>query len=484
MDPNKKYKIMDSESELHQKFYDQLKKLELKKINEVIDKAFVGKAFIAAIGNPDPPGGKFSTVKGIEQAWNAVGTVGQGGVNFKGLHPDYVIFDEAPSMQEIQKAYLDLAVDSDKFKAALMALDPPIWQTASPVKMFGKSFTCYVEVRDDKGKMIMIPLSQPPMLETEYTVADGPQAKMLNPAITVEAVHQVFEDGETTVIKGPFTVQGVWNQVKQPVKIVKEPVTLKAKSITIDHKGTLHNLSVGDYFTIDFNVDLVGNHPAAGVVFKHQETVKVVGFNYGQDAPDFKPSPFLLNKKSPEEEVKLRERQHRSNGTFSSTWIEKKKCFLIAGYHGNKRYEVILGEPIPLGSGSKALEELFGHGEPVPQELRLMIRNCNTALIGNLRERTDAFKHPKLHSIKVKCPGLGEKFPKVISFNNKGCDYHNGEPADIFNLIQHLNDSHKWTREQIADWIDTLDEQPVFYPIIELERMANSARVVVVESPF
>lgn len=33
--------------------------------------------------------------------------------------------------------------------------------------------------------------------------------------------------------------------------------------------------------------------------------------------------------------------------------------------------------------------------------------------------------------------------------------------------IMELNDEHKWTREKIADWLDTLDKQPVFYPKID-----------------
>jgi hypothetical protein len=38
------------------------------------------------------------------------------------------------------------------------------------------------------------------------------------------------------------------------------------------------------------------------------------------------------------------------------------------------------------------------------------------------------------------------------------------QPGSISNVIQHLNDVHEWTREKIADWLDTLDEQPIFYP--------------------
>jgi hypothetical protein len=34
----------------------------------------------------------------------------------------------------------------------------------------------------------------------------------------------------------------------------------------------------------------------------------------------------------------------------------------------------------------------------------------------------------------------------------------------LSSIIMDLNDNVGWTREQIADWLDTLDDQPVFYP--------------------
>lgn len=33
---------------------------------------------------------------------------------------------------------------------------------------------------------------------------------------------------------------------------------------------------------------------------------------------------------------------------------------------------------------------------------------------------------------------------------------------DVATIIMDLNDCHGWTREQIADWLDTLPQQPVF----------------------
>lgn len=37
-----------------------------------------------------------------------------------------------------------------------------------------------------------------------------------------------------------------------------------------------------------------------------------------------------------------------------------------------------------------------------------------------------------------------------------------GNSTSIYNIIINLNDHHEWTREQIADWLDTLDDPPRF----------------------
>lgn len=37
-----------------------------------------------------------------------------------------------------------------------------------------------------------------------------------------------------------------------------------------------------------------------------------------------------------------------------------------------------------------------------------------------------------------------------------------GERMNLWSVVQNLNDHNKWTREQIADWIETLDNVPTF----------------------
>lgn len=41
--------------------------------------------------------------------------------------------------------------------------------------------------------------------------------------------------------------------------------------------------------------------------------------------------------------------------------------------------------------------------------------------------------------------------------------------ANMRSVIMHLNDMHKWTRESIADWLDTLPNQPIYYPDIRTD---------------
>lgn len=50
--------------------------------------------------------------------------------------------------------------------------------------------------------------------------------------------------------------------------------------------------------------------------------------------------------------------------------------------------------------------------------------------------------------VMVVCPALGE-----VVYDQVCVDRDNS----AISLIMHLNDGHKWTREQVADWLDTLE---------------------------
>lgn len=42
---------------------------------------------------------------------------------------------------------------------------------------------------------------------------------------------------------------------------------------------------------------------------------------------------------------------------------------------------------------------------------------------------------------------------------------HAGSPTSTYKLIAHLNDSHWWTREQIADWVATIEPADVLVAV-------------------
>lgn len=55
-----------------------------------------------------------------------------------------------------------------------------------------------------------------------------------------------------------------------------------------------------------------------------------------------------------------------------------------------------------------------------------------------------------IKELKSKCPGLRQvvKMP---------CSCHSNKSSMLESLLIHLNDTVGWTREEIADWLDSLD---------------------------
>lgn len=61
--------------------------------------------------------------------------------------------------------------------------------------------------------------------------------------------------------------------------------------------------------------------------------------------------------------------------------------------------------------------------------------------------RTLADVVPGINQIAVKCPDGNElPFSSLWLY-----------PQTLLSIVMHLNDDHRWTREQIADWLETLD---------------------------
>ena len=67
--------------------------------------------------------------------------------------------------------------------------------------------------------------------------------------------------------------------------------------------------------------------------------------------------------------------------------------------------------------------------------------------------------------VNHRTPGeeLREVLPELFT-ETAPCPACDGSPETFYNMIQHLNDQHQWTREAIADWLDTLDVDLTFKP--------------------
>jgi hypothetical protein len=62
---------------------------------------------------------------------------------------------------------------------------------------------------------------------------------------------------------------------------------------------------------------------------------------------------------------------------------------------------------------------------------------------------------PGLEGIKTTCPQCKPKEQPAAWTTTGFVSWADG--TDLPNVIMHLNDHHHWSREQIADWLDTKD---------------------------
>jgi len=66
--------------------------------------------------------------------------------------------------------------------------------------------------------------------------------------------------------------------------------------------------------------------------------------------------------------------------------------------------------------------------------------------------------HPLEESVRLKAEY------RILSRGAAECPVSNMCPKDLTNtvmqMIAHLNDNHDWSREKIADWIETLEPKP------------------------
>lgn len=73
-------------------------------------------------------------------------------------------------------------------------------------------------------------------------------------------------------------------------------------------------------------------------------------------------------------------------------------------------------------------------------------------------ELANAWKMP-MHLFKIDASVMSKDIPGIHELAKHPVD---GNELPIFEIIIDLNDSRGWSREKIADWLETLDNQPVF----------------------
>ena len=63
---------------------------------------------------------------------------------------------------------------------------------------------------------------------------------------------------------------------------------------------------------------------------------------------------------------------------------------------------------------------------------------------------------------------LADVFPILNSQSDCVCHVCQSHCIELGFVVTHLNDDHRWTRQQIADWVATVEPQPVAQPHAEV----------------
>jgi len=72
-------------------------------------------------------------------------------------------------------------------------------------------------------------------------------------------------------------------------------------------------------------------------------------------------------------------------------------------------------------------------------------------------------KRYELQDLSRGLPGMTKRVDHPLT-SSSCTDLHfsAGFSERLYDMVIHMNDDHRWTREQIADWIETLDDVPTF----------------------
>lgn len=134
---------------------------------------------------------------------------------------------------------------------------------------------------------------------------------------------------------------------------------------------------------------------------------------------------------------------------FYTNCIRLGHKILIVCYYKRKRYSFIYSHD---DTNTMMFPEEWP--EDVKEYLAKYVSpHCFRETKNNYAQQAEDMTNDNRFNQKVKCPVTGRQGP-------------------LSNVVITLNDHHGWTREQIADWLETLDDQPKFTLESELEAAA------------
>lgn len=105
------------------------------------------------------------------------------------------------------------------------------------------------------------------------------------------------------------------------------------------------------------------------------------------------------------------------------------------------------------------LSEAIRLGATISKQIcgQLMDSEGNTCAIGSALVACGA-KEMMARRAYVLFPLLAQRVPIPNVITGRYADVRNLN-ADVYSIITHLNDVFGWTREQIADWVETVEAQ-------------------------
>jgi anaerobic selenocysteine-containing dehydrogenase len=90
-----------------------------------------------------------------------------------------------------------------------------------------------------------------------------------------------------------------------------------------------------------------------------------------------------------------------------------------------------------------------------PQAFRALFRDDGACALGAALLAVGPASEQSVHSVFKRWP-----WAVTVSADCPGC----GHSCPVFGVITHLNDSHRWTREQIAGWVASIEPAEAWAP--------------------